>query len=198
MAQSNKSIQQLLAEPFDPFDIEWRIQSAGRQSNGKVWAVVIPYITNRGIQERLDEVCGIDGWRNEFTETPNGKGILCGISIKFQSKGVKPGDAVGTKPEYEWITKWDGAEETAVEAVKGGLSSAMKRAAVQWGIGRYLYRLEAAIINPLDKQPDNMADYLMARSVKIEGKKTHLYYKRPNLPSWAIPKAEDEHAEPSA
>lgn len=165
-----------LQEPFDPFDIEWRIQSAGQtKSGGKLWAILVPYITNRGIQERLDAVCGVDGWYNKY-EYPTDKAILCGISIKFQEEG--------------WVTKWDGAEETSIEAVKGGLSGAMKRAAVQWGIGRYLYRLEAVIITPLDKQPQNMADYLMARSVKIEGKKVNLYYKRPKLPDWALPDAE--------
>lgn len=166
-----------LKEPFDPFDIEWRVQSAGKTGSGKLWAVLVPYVDNRAIQNRLDEVCGIEGWKNEF-QYPSEKSVLCGISIKF---GV-------TNPE--WITKWDGADETAIEAVKGGISSAMKRAAVQWGIGRYLYRLEAAIITPLDKQPASMTDYLMARGVKIEGKRTNLYFKRPNLPTWALPTAE--------
>jgi hypothetical protein len=70
----------------------------------------------------------------------------------------------------------------------------MKRAAVQWGIGRYLYRLEAVIVTPLDKQPANMADYLMS-PIKISGKKIRVYYKRPNLPVWALPKTDDEHVE---
>ncbi|WP_263317101.1 Rad52/Rad22 family DNA repair protein, partial [Enterobacter hormaechei] len=60
-------------------------------------------------------------------DIPNNGGVECGISIKV---------------EGEWITKWDAAENTQVEAVKGGRSGAMKRAAVQWGIGRYLYNLE--------------------------------------------------------
>ncbi|WP_348260526.1 Rad52/Rad22 family DNA repair protein, partial [Salmonella enterica] len=54
-------------------------------------------------------------------------GVECGISIKIGS---------------EWVSKWDAAENTQVGAVKGGRSGAMKRAAVQWGIGRYLYNLE--------------------------------------------------------
>jgi hypothetical protein len=177
---NRKSITDQLKEPFDPFDIEWRVQSVGKTNAGKLWAIVIPYVTNRAIQERLDEVCSVEGWKNKFTDTPNSKGVLCGISIKFKS-----GD------EYEWITKYDGAEETAVEAVKGGLSSAMKRAAVQWGIGRYLYRLEAVILTPLDKQPANMADYIMT-PVKIEGKRTRIYFSRPKLPVWAIPSADEE------
>ena len=42
---------------------------------------------------------------------------------------------------HEWMEKTDGAENTDYEPVKGGLSDAMKRAASQWGIGRYLYKL---------------------------------------------------------
>lgn len=105
--------------------IEWRIQQAG-EKNGRVWAITVPYVTNRAIQMRLDEVVGPENWRNEFRPGPDG-GVMCGLSIRV-------GD--------EWVTKWDGAENTDVEGVKGGLSGAMKRAAVQWGIGRYLYGLE--------------------------------------------------------
>lgn len=39
----------------------------------------------------------------------------------------------------QWIDKTDGAEDSDIEAVKGGLSDAFKRAAVKWNIGRYLY-----------------------------------------------------------
>jgi hypothetical protein len=42
------------------------------------------------------------------------------------------------------VTKWDGADPTKKEATKGGLSDSMKRAAVQWGIGRHLYSLPTA------------------------------------------------------
>jgi hypothetical protein len=110
---------------FDPAAIEWRIQQAG-EKNGRVWAICVPYVTNRAIQGRLDEVVGPENWSNEFRPGPDG-GVMCGLSIHV-------GD--------QWVTKWDGAENTDVEGVKGGLSGAMKRAAVQWGIGRYLYTLD--------------------------------------------------------
>ena len=42
-----------------------------------------------------------------------------------------------------WIAKSDGAGSTDVEGDKGGISDAFKRAAVKWGIGRYLYDLDA-------------------------------------------------------
>lgn len=112
-----------LLVPFQPDDIEWRVQRYGVK-NDKPWAFVIPYIQNRAIMDRLDTVCGPENWRNEFKDWHGSKSCLCGISIKT-------GD--------EWVTKWDGADDTDIESVKGGLSNAMKRAAVQWGIGRYLY-----------------------------------------------------------
>lgn len=116
---------QALRDSFEADEIEWRVQQSG-EKNGRVWAACVPYVTNRAIQTRLDEVAGAGNWRNEFMPGPGG-GVLCGLSIRVSG---------------EWVTKWDGAENTGVEGVKGGLSSAMKRAAVQWGIGRYLYGLE--------------------------------------------------------
>ncbi len=119
-----------LRDPFAPEDIEWRVQQAG-EKNGKPWARVLAYVTNRAIQDRLDEVIGPESWQNTFREGPDG-GVVCGLSVRISR-------ADGTA---EWVTKWDGAENTDVEPVKGGLSNAMKRAAVQWGIGRYLYDLD--------------------------------------------------------
>lgn len=158
--------KQQLLEPFDPFDIEWRVQQSG-ETNGKKWALVLAYVTNRAIMERLDEVFGIGGWQNEFQFMPDG-GVVCGIKAKI-------GD--------EWIVKYDGAEQTAIEAVKGGISGAMKRAGVQWGIGRYLYRLDTTFVNLITKdQKDNNTDYLTAI---IDRQK--FFYVRPSLPKFALP-----------
>lgn len=122
-----------LADPFPPDDVEWK---PGATTRDKTKGLAMAYISSRAVQDRLDEVCGPDGWRNEFMPAPNSEGgVLCGISVRVVRE-----DPDGIR-RAEWITKWDGAENTDVEAVKGGLSSAMKRAAVQWGIGRYLYRV---------------------------------------------------------
>lgn len=127
-----------LQEPFPADDIEWRIGQSGKK-NDKVWATALAYVTNRAIQNRLDEVCGPENWKNEFLHRVVGEttSVMCGISIRTNIS-VEDEFAYG-----DWVTKWDGAEETDVESVKGGLSAAMKRAAVQWGIGRYLYDLPA-------------------------------------------------------
>ena len=151
-----------LKDCFEPNDIEWRLQQCGKGSNGKIWGMALAYVTNRAIMNRLDEVCGPENWKNEYKAAPDG-GILCGLSIKV-------GD--------EWVTKWDGAENTDIEAVKGGLSGAMKRAAVQWGIGRYLYKLEESWINA----NDNGA----YRGKTKDG--TTFKWDAPTLPYWALPK----------
>lgn len=122
-----------LQDFFEADAIEWRIQQAG-EKHGRVWAICVPYVTNRAIQVRLDEIAGPENWRNEFRPGPDG-GVMCGLSIRVGG---------------EWVTKWDGAENTDVEGVKGGLSGAMKRAAVQWGIGRYLYALDETFANVHD------------------------------------------------
>ena len=161
-----------LKDCFEPSDIEWRLQQCGKGSNGKIWGMALAYVTNRAIMNRLDEVCGPENWKNEFKAAPDG-GILCGISIKI-------GD--------EWVTKWDGAENTDIEAVKGGLSGAMKRAAVQWGIGRYLYKLEESWINA----NENGA----YRGKTKDG--TIFKWDAPALPAWALPNGlkSETHLEP--
>lgn len=157
----------LLKEPFDPTDIEWRVQQDGFK-NGKVWAMVLAYVTNRAIQNRLDEVCGPENWRNEYRPGPNG-GIICAVYIKVNN---------------EWVGKWDGADNTDVEAIKGGLSDAMKRAAVQWGIGRYLYNLEAtfAEINEDGRYRGTAYENKKAKTGPVRYK-----WNPPALPAWALP-----------
>lgn len=156
-----------LTEPFAALDIEWRVQTSGKTANGP-WVRVLAYIDNRAIMERLDETCGADGWRNEFKHAASGA-VLCGLSIKVNG---------------EWITKWDGANETDIEAAKGGLSNAMKRAAVQWGIGRYLYNLSEDFATVL-KAGDRNGEYLKANPQKHGDA---LYWRAPVLPTWALPK----------
>lgn len=164
MNDSIKNIMIRLQEPFPSKDIEWRVSRAGEKNNNP-WAMVLAYVTNRAIQERLDSIFSCFGWRNEYKEGPQG-GVICGISVKFDD---------------EWVTKWDGAENTAVESIKGGLSGSMKRAAVQWGIGRYLYNLTEnfAIVSAGGKHRDSFKDK--------SGKKVFFKWDPPTLPSWALP-----------
>lgn len=132
-AKTAREMQAALAKPFAPEDLEWRLQNTNEE---KMRGMAVPYVTNRAIQNRLDEVCGPENWYNEFKPWhSNGKkdSQLCGIAIHFEGKG--------------FITKWDGAEDSDIEPIKGGLSDSMKRAAYQWGIGRVLYSLDTVWVD---------------------------------------------------
>lgn len=148
------NVMEKLQAPFSPDEIEWRV---GSTTADKTKGLALAYVTNRAIQNRLDNIFGPFGWRNEFKSWGD-KSQLCGISIKDPEAG-------------EWITKWDGAENTDYEPTKGGLSDSMKRAACQWGIGRYLYKLDSVWV-PIKQQ---------GKSYVIEKGK------EPNLPTWALP-----------
>ena len=115
--------------PFPESDLEWRLQSCGER-NGKIWGRALAYITSRAVQDRLDEVCGPDGWQTTIRR--EGDAYLCTLSIRVTHED-------GTT---EFISRTDGADATDIEPVKGGISGAVKRVAVQFGIGRYLYNLK--------------------------------------------------------
>lgn len=149
--------------PFPAEDIEWRVQSCG-EKNKKPWAIVLAYVTSRAIQERLDEICKPENWQLEIK--PIEGGYMAGIGIRYDG---------------EWVWKWDGAQKTDIEPLKGGISGAVKRAAVHWGIGRYLYSLKATFADITDR-----GDY---KGKTKEG--THFKWNPPKLPIWALPEGQD-------
>lgn len=112
-----------LAAPFPPERIHWRV---GATNKDKTKGMALAYIDARDVMERLDEVMTPAGWASTFPHA-DGK-TICTLTLKI-------GD--------EWISKSDGAGDTDVEGEKGAISSALKRAGVQWGIGRYLYAISS-------------------------------------------------------
>lgn len=119
---SIEEVKMLFAE-FPRDAISWRAQSLTRDGDK---AMALAYIDARDVMDRLDSVLGADSWQDRYEFS--GARTICYISVKI-------GD--------EWVTKADGAGDTAVEAEKGAISDAFKRAAVKWGIGRYLYAMPA-------------------------------------------------------
>ena len=108
--------------PFEEVDARIQVTSGDKKTG-----MAIFYVDSRAIQNRLDDVIGAFNWSNSFSSW-QGNAQICGISIYDEAR-------------KEWLTKYDGAENTDIESTKGGLSGAFKRAAVQWGIGRYLYQI---------------------------------------------------------
>ena len=147
-----ESLMEQLQAPFKPDEIEWRV---GSTNSDKTKGLALAYVTNRAIQNRLDDLFGVFGWRNEYREWKDNS-QLCGISVWSEDRS-------------EWVTKWDGASDSNMDATKGGLSDAMKRAAYQWGIGRYLYNLPAVWM-PLEKRGNS-----------------YVLKQQPKLPAWALP-----------
>jgi hypothetical protein len=114
-----------LREPFSADEIEWKIQVTAAD---KARGMAVAYVDSRAIQKRLDEVAGPFNWKSEYLPWQD-KAQICRLYIYFADRN-------------EWVTKCDGAENSDIEPVKGGLSDAFKRAASQWGIGRYLYDID--------------------------------------------------------
>lgn len=175
--KTEAEIFETLKKPLDPSDIEWRI---GKKTRDGKKASVLAYTTARGVMNRLDEAVGPGNWEVRFREIDMGtagktdkmgntidlKGFACSLTIRFLDENE----------EERFIHREDVAQCTDFEAIKGGASGAMKRAAAQLGIGRYLYNLEATWVN-LDE---------------------YGRFKTPRLPDWALPEGfkygEEEHA----
>ena len=149
-----QEIMDALAEPFPSLDIEWR---AGSTNGDQTRALALAYITSRAVMQRLDQVLGIGHWWDDYLPGPNG-GILCRLTIRFVENN-----------ETITVSKCGIADNTAFEAIKGGESDSLKRAAVKFGIGRYLYKLPAKWV----------ACESRGRSVVLK--------ETPTLPIWALP-----------
>jgi len=117
---------EMLKSPFSKSELKWRQGRGGMQ---------LAYIDARCAMKRLDDVVGIDGWQDSY-KSLEGR-TVCELSLKINGA---------------WITKTDGAGDTNIEGEKGGLSDAFKRAAVKFGVGRYLYYVPNGV-NTFDDLP---------------------------------------------
>jgi hypothetical protein len=142
------SMMEQLAVPFPPEKVKWR---PGTIKGNR--GMALAYIDARDVMDRLNLVMGQEYWESEITVF--GNIIVCKLSLWVE---LEDGSLVRR-------SKSDGAGETDIEGEKGGVSDALKRAAVQWGIGRYLYDLDAPW-------------------VAVEGKRLA---ETPHLPHWALP-----------
>src|SRR5262245_41795101 len=119
-----KGITRALAAPFASNEVKWKPQAIKGNR-----ALAVAYIDARAIQDRLDDVLGVEGWQDEYQLLPDNS-VMCRLRLK---------------PGRRWITKMDGGSPS--EQTYGGVRieaafrDALKRAAVEFGVGRYLYRL---------------------------------------------------------
>lgn len=145
-------ISQKLKRPFDPKALSWRV---GATNGDKTQGIALAYIDARDVMQRLDDVMGLN-WQCKYSHA-NGK-TICDLALKLDG---------------EWIWRAGGAGDTDVEAEKGAISDAFKRAAVLFGIGRYLYSL-----------PNKWVP------IKAAGR-SYALAETPSLPGWATPEGFD-------
>jgi hypothetical protein len=107
-----------LSKPFDPNAISWKPQATSGDR-----ALAIPYADPRAYQDRLNQVAGSE-WSDHYQVLDGGAVVLCELTVC----GVTRSDIGEASP---------GDRNTATSA----LAQAFKRAAVKFGIGRYLYDL---------------------------------------------------------
>src|SRR6185312_5717028 len=107
-----------VAARFEPEEVKLRTQS-GRQ---------LHYVTARTVMNRLDEVLGPENWWDDFV--PLEHSVICRLTVRL--------------PDGQILTKSDAGGYAGMadpgDDDKSGFADAFKRAAVKFGVGRYLYR----------------------------------------------------------
>jgi hypothetical protein len=144
-------LREKLAEPFDPRAVQWKAQSVRNNR-----AMAVAYVSARTVMDRLDSVIGVENWQDEYTPLPDGS-VMCRLRLRIGGRWIAKTD-VGSPSEQP-----DEGDRT-----KAAFSDALKRAAVKFGVGRYLYRL-----------PRSWVDYDPAKKQIVQV---------PQLPAWAVPK----------
>lgn len=107
-----------LQKPLEVSEIDFRIQSI---NNGK-YATILAYKDARVDMQRLDDVCGVLGWKREHSR--DNKNCTVSLWDEFNE---------------HWVSKEDTGTESQAEAQKGLASDSFKRSCFNLGIGRELY-----------------------------------------------------------
>lgn len=119
--------QDALRAAFPPGSEQYRVGPTWER-DGVKHTRPLAYIDARAVFDRLDEAAGPGNWSTDLERLGPGT-YLCRLTVL----GVTRAD-VGMAGDNE------------SEKEKGGASDAVKRAAVQFGVGRYLYDLEMPIV----------------------------------------------------
>lgn len=148
-------VMKALGEPFASGCVGWK---PGATNGEKTKAIALAYIDARDVMDRLDSLVAaelIEAWRDEYEPLQAGA-VRCRLYLCVAGQWIAKEDVGGAS-----------AQPDAGDKMKAAFSDALKRAAVKWGIGRYLYHLEAA-----------WCDYDARRKQ---------FARTPTLPAWALP-----------
>ena len=124
----DSNIRALLEAPFA--EIQWKIQAASKDGSK---GMVVGYIDARDVAERLDST-GVT-WSDSYTV------------LQMASTWV-----VECRLTIDGITRTDVGTGDGEESAKSAYSDAFKRAAVKFGVGRYLYNIPTSWVPIENKQ----------------------------------------------
>ena len=86
MSTDPKTVTAALAAAFDPSEVKFK---PGAVSGNR--ALALAYVDARAIQDRLDEVLGVDGWQDDYECLADGS-VVCRLRCRIGG---------------EWLTKVD-------------------------------------------------------------------------------------------
>ena len=75
-----------LSAPFDPKDVKFKPQSV---KNNRCLAMA--YIDARLIQDRLDEVLGVENWQDRYEILPDGS-VMCRLRVNLGGRWITKAD----------------------------------------------------------------------------------------------------------
>lgn len=125
-----------LSKLSEEIPVKWRVQSIQYSK-----ANCVAYVDARDVQKHLDDVCGIENWQCRHKEEKGN--LFCEIGILVNGN---------------WIWKSDVGTESNIEKQKGEASDSFKRAAVMWGVGRFVYEYPVLKVGTI-KNPNNNKEY---------------------------------------
>ena len=97
-----------LFQPFEPQEVHWKV---GAFDAARGLGLAFAYVDARDVMDRLDVVVGPQGWQCRYSHAD--EKTVCELGLRVAG---------------EWLWKADGAGDTELEAEKGALSDAFKRA----------------------------------------------------------------------
>lgn len=159
---------------------KWRVQSF---SKNKPIAICVAYIDARQVMDLLDKVCGCQNWQSDYKMIDDG--LYGGIGIFCNS---------------QWVWKWDTGVESKEDPSKGEASDAFKRAAVKWGVGRFLYSMGIQYVDSNEEKTKTNYPYAIDKNSKrIYDLTKHingLSSRRANQPTPPSPPVDDKPKKP--
>jgi hypothetical protein len=152
-----RAVSRALAAPFDDTEVKFKPQAVKGNR-----ALALAYVDVRAIMDRLDNVLGVENWQDRYQLLPDNS-VMCQLRLRIGGRWITKADVGGPSEQP------DGGDR-----LKAAFSDALKRAAVKFGIGRYLYRLpqQWADYDPQKRQfssPPRLPEWAQARVAKPQG-----------------------------